>query len=225
MQFLNFANFYRKFIKYFNKIATLLTKMLNNFAKLNKDDKRKRQRNWSRNHDRDLFNNFFTFEIFHAFKKLRDVFMNVFILRHFDSTLSLRVEIDIFNKVIETILCQQDLDDHWHLIAYHFKKMIFAKCNYETHDKKLLTIIHFFKHWRHYLKSAQHEVLILIDHKNLNRFMIITQLFLKQIRWVQKLSRYNFVIDYRLDAKNSTNDLFKRFDYMIMTSKKAQNHH
>ena len=154
MQFLNFANFYRKFIKHFNKIATFLTKMLKSFVKFNKDDKWKRQRSRSRSHDRDLLNDFFTFETFHAFKELRDVFMNVFILRHFDSTLSLRIEIDVFNKIIETILCQQNLDDHWLFIAYHFKKMIFAKCNYETHDKKLLTIIYFFKHWRHYLKSA-----------------------------------------------------------------------
>ena len=86
--------------------------MLKSFAKFNKDDKRKRQRSRNRSHDRDLLNDFFKFETFHAFKKLRDVFTNVLILRHFDSTLSLRVEIDVFNKVIETILCQQNLDDH-----------------------------------------------------------------------------------------------------------------
>ena len=80
--------------------------MLKSFVKFNEDDKRKRQRNRNRNHNRDLFNDFFTFETFHAFKELRDVFMNAFILRHFDSTLSLRVEIDVFNKTIETILCQ-----------------------------------------------------------------------------------------------------------------------
>ena len=76
-----------------------------------KDDKRKRQRSRNRNHDRDLLNDFLIFETFRAFNELRDVFTIALILRHFDSTLSLRVEIDVFNKAIETILCQQHEDN------------------------------------------------------------------------------------------------------------------
>ena len=89
-----------------------MTSVLKSFAKFNKNDKRKRQRSRNRNHDRNLLNDFFTFETFHAFKKLQNVFIHAFILRHFDLTLSLRVEIDVFKKIIETILCQQNLDDH-----------------------------------------------------------------------------------------------------------------
>ena len=102
--------------------------------------------------------------------------------------------------------------------------MIFTKCNYETHDKELLIIIQTFKHWRYYFEKTQHEMLIFIDHKNLNRFMTTTQLSFKQIRWAQKLSRYHFVINYRFDVKNSTNELFKRSNHMFMFMKKIENH-
>ena len=105
MQFLSFANFYRKFIKYFNRIAILLTKILKSSQKF-KSNKRKRQRNRNRNYNRDLLNNFFITKTLYIFKELKDIFTIISILRYFDSTLSLRVKIDIFDKAIETILYQ-----------------------------------------------------------------------------------------------------------------------
>ena len=227
MQFLKFVNFYKRFIKHFNKIATFLTKMLKESKKLRKHEMHKRKReekSKSRNHERDTLNDFLISKVYNAFQKLRDVFLKVSILRHFDSTLSLRVKTNVFNKVINVIFNQFDLEDHWHLIAYYFRKMIFAKCNYETHNKELLIIVQTFKHWRHYFEKTQHEMLIFLDHKNFNRFMTTIQLSFKQIRWAQKLSRYHFVIDYRFDVKNSTNELFKRSNHMFMFMKEIENH-
>ena len=44
--------------------------------------------------------------------------------------------------------------------------------------------------------------------------MKITKFSSRQIRWIQKLSRYNFRIDYRQDKKNSTNTLFRDSNLM-----------
>ena len=44
MQFLKFVNFYKRFIKHFNKIATFLTKMLKKSTKLRKYEMNKRKR-------------------------------------------------------------------------------------------------------------------------------------------------------------------------------------
>ena len=49
--------------------------------------------------------------------------------------------------------------------------MIPAKTRYETHDGELLAIVEAFKTWKYYLKGSQHEVLVLIDHNNLRRFI------------------------------------------------------
>ena len=148
--------------------------------------------------------------------------MKTFILQHFDSTRFIRVKIDVSNKAIKRILCQSDDKNHWHSIIYFSKKMIFAKCNYEIYDKKFLIIIFAFKQWRHYLKKTKKQILVLTNHRNLNHFMITTKLSLRQIRWAQELSRYNFVIDYRFDNKNSANDLSKRFDHMTIIEKKIE---
>ena len=227
LKFLELCNFYRRFIKSFSKLTLSLISMLKKSAELHKKKiKRKRSssKNRSKNHNKErLSNDFLIFEIYEAFKRLRNAFLKTFILQHFDSAKLIRVKIDVSNKAINEILCQSDDQNHWHSVIYLFKKMISTKCNYEIHDKKFLIIIFAFKQWRHYFERARKQIFVLTNHRNLNRFMITTKLSFRQIRWAQKLSRYNFVIDYRSDNKNSADDLSRRSDHMITIEKKIEN--
>ncbi len=75
--------------------------------------------------------------------------------------------------------------------------MISTETRYESHDGELLAIVEAFKTWRHYLEGWKHEVLLLTDHNNLQRFMNIKSLSFRQVRWAQELSRYHFQIDYQ----------------------------
>ena len=49
--------------------------------------------------------------------------------------------------------------------------MISAETRYETHEDEFLAIVEAFKIWRHYLEGCKHEVLVLMDHNNLRRFI------------------------------------------------------
>ena len=143
--FLSLCNFYRRFIKSFNKLTLFLTSMLKKSTKLHKRDV-KRKRTLSRNRNRKrLSNDFLTSEAYEIFKHLKETFLKAFILQHFDSTKSIRVKIDVSNKTIDEIFCQSNDKNHWHFVIYFFKKMISIECNYEIHDKKLLIIIFAFK--------------------------------------------------------------------------------
>ncbi len=53
----------------------------------------------------------------------------------------------------------------------------------ETHDGELLAIAEVFKTWRHYLEGCKHEVLVLTDHNNLQRFIDMKSLSSRQVRW------------------------------------------
>ncbi len=55
----------------------------------------------------------------------------------------------------------------WYPVAFLYQKMIPAETWYETHDQELLTIVKFFKTWRHYLEGCKYEVLVLTDYNNL----------------------------------------------------------
>ena len=184
LKFLELCNFYRRFIKNFNKLTLSLILMLKELTKLHKKEiKRKRNRNKNRNRNRKrLSNDFLISEIYETFKRLRNAFFKAFILQHFDSTKFIRVKINVSNKAINEILCQSNDQNHWHSIIYFSRKIISTKCNYEIHDKKLLIIVFAFKQWRHYLKKTRKQMLVLTNHRNLNRFMFTTKLSFRQIR-------------------------------------------
>ncbi len=89
--------------------------------------------------------------------------------------------------------------------------MILAETWYENHDSELLAIVEVFKTWRHYLEGCKHEVLVLTDHNNLQRFMDTKSLSSKQVWWAQELSRYHFRIAYRQGKANVAADALSQY--------------
>jgi hypothetical protein len=59
-----------------------------------------------------------------------------------------------------------------HLIAFYSKSLQPAKCNYEIHDKELLTIIHALWHFHHYLQGNEYTMRVFSDHANLQYFIM-----------------------------------------------------
>ncbi len=130
---------------------------------------------------------------------MRQAFVEALILNHFDPERHIRIETDASGYAIGGILSQLTSDDlgRWHSIAFFSRKMIPAENWYETHDGKLLVIIEVFKTWRHYLEGCKHDILVLTDHNNLQRFIDMKSLSSKQVQCAQKLSKYHFRIDYQ----------------------------
>ncbi len=108
-----------------------------------------------------------------AFTKLRQAFVKAPILKHFNPKRHIQIEIDASSYVIGRIFSLLTSDDlgQWHPIAFFSRKMIPAKIWYDTHDGELLAIVIVFKTWRHNLEGCKHEVLVLTDYNNLQRFM------------------------------------------------------
>lgn len=86
-----------------------------------------------------------TLETKQSFQKLKKNFWKESILQHFDMSKRIKFEINISEKVIRGVFCQQDKEMNWYLVAYYLCKMLLAKQNYETYDTKLLAIIENFK--------------------------------------------------------------------------------
>ena len=82
------------------------------------------------------------------------------------------------------MLSQIKQNEKLHLVAYIFKKIFFAKCNYKIYDKKLLTIIKAFEKYRFkcFNTSINFLIKILTNYKNLKYFIIFKQLNRKQIK-------------------------------------------
>jgi len=94
----------------------------------------------------------------------------VFILLDYDKPFTLIM--DASNYATGSILEQEDAFGCSHPVAYFSKSLQPVECNYEIHDKELLTIIHSLKHFHHYLQGNKHHTKIFSDHMNLQYFTL-----------------------------------------------------
>ena len=85
----------------------------------------------------------------------------------------------------------------WHPIAFSSHSMTPQEWNYLIADKEMLSLIQALEQWCHYLEGARHQFEIWNDHAILQWFMQRQDLNQRQARWVQYLSRFNAVWCYK----------------------------
>ncbi len=190
--FIDFCNFYRRFIKNFSKIVRSMIQLI----------QKKIIFEWNETCQT-------------AFDYMKRRMTETFILRHFDQTCETILKTDSFNYVNNEVLSQCDDEEVLHSIAFYSKNMSSAECNYEIYDKKLLIIIQAFEHWWFKLKLTDISIKMFIDHQALISLMKDKKLSWWQMRWVQKLADFNFKIMYRSDKQNIKIDaLTRRADFV-----------
>ncbi len=177
--FIDFCNFYRCFIKNFSKIVHSIIQLTQKEIIFE----------WN--------------EVCQIiFDHMKRCMIETSILRHFDQTCEIILEIDSFNYVNDEILFQYDDEEVLHSIVFYSKNMSSAECNYKIYNKELLIIIQAFEHWRLELKLTDISIKMFIDHQALILLMKDKELSRRQMRWVQKLADFNFRIMYQFDKQN-----------------------
>jgi len=189
--FLGFANFNRRFIKDYSRVARPLMELT------------KKMEKWSWNPKAEK-----------AFKELKRHFTTAPILVHFDAQRPVIIKTDTLDFTLGAILSQRDDENQLHPVAFHSRKFQPTEINYEIHDKELLAVVDIFKHWRRYCKGATNQVQVYSDHQNLEYFTTTKVLNRRLARWAQELAGINFRIYYRPGVQNRKPDaLSRRSDY------------
>lgn len=194
-RFLGFANFYRRFIRWYSKIVKPFTDLLVGM----KNGRKPGGFEWGDAEEQ-------------AFSQIKAAFQQAPLLRHFDPNLPLRLETDASGFAVAAILSQL-FGSEWHPIAFWSRKMIPAETRYEVHDQELLAVAEAFKVWRQYFHGAQHAIQVRVDHANLQGFMKMKQLNGRQARWAVELSPFDFYIEHQAGKKNPADAPSRRPDY------------
>jgi hypothetical protein len=153
LRFDGFCNFYRRFIRNYSKIVTPLI----NLTKKNA-----------------IFN--WLIECQDAFELLKLTVASAPTLKPFDWTKEAIVETDASDFVSRGVLSQYDDKGILRPITFFSKKHSAVKYNYEIYDKELLVIIRYLKEWRPELEGTETLIRILLDHRNLEYFILIKML-------------------------------------------------
>ena len=177
--FVKFANFYRRFIKNFSKIIRSLMKL-------------------TRKNQLFVWNEACS----KFFQELKNRIVSALILRHFDPKKQAMLKTDSSDWMTDEVLSQHDDDEVLHPMTFYNKSLNLAEINYHIYDKKLLTIIRCFEHWRPKLAHTKLPIQIFTDHQALKIFMKNKQLTRRQARYLNILFDFNFKIIFRVSKAN-----------------------
>ena len=185
--FLGLANYYRKFIEGFSKIARPLTELTKKGV-----------------------NFIFGRECKEAFKAIKQRLSSAPILALYDPELQTDLETDASDYAIGACLTQKGDDGKSRPIAYYSRKMTGPETNYDIHDKELLAVVESLREWRVYLEGAKFPVQIYTDHKNLLYWTTTKELNRRQVRWAETLASYDFKIMHVKGTENGRADALSR---------------
>jgi len=196
--FVDFVNFYRRFIKNFSKLVKLFTQLTRK--------------------DTSFVWNKVCIKVFDNLKKQ---ISSTSVLRHFDVKHQAILKINAFNYVKDDILSQYNDENVLHSIVFYSKSMISAECNYHIYDKKLSAIIWCFEHWWFELEDTELSIQMFTDHQTLKIFMKNKQLTRWQANYLNILLKFNFQIIFRSGKINIKVDALTRMS-MINSSELAK---
>ena len=189
--FLGLANYYRRFIRNFSKIAGPLHDLTSN-AKFE----------WTEKHDI-------------AFNKLKARLTEEPVLILPDFGKEFKIMTDASNGAIGAVLSQKGNDGREHPIAYASKRLSSTEQRYATRDKELYALVFALKHWRPYLHER--KFVAETDHQSLTYLRTSRDLTPRLARWNDLIAEYDFEIVYRPGKKNGAADALSRPPTEVLT--------
>jgi len=98
-------------------------------------------------------------------------------------------------------------------VAFESRSLKGAELHYPTHEQELLSIIHALQKWRSDLLGSR--FFVFTDHKTLQNFDSQKDLSMRQMRWMEYLSQYEYSIHYINGEMNCIADALSRYPEMI----------
>nr|GFA15170.1 putative reverse transcriptase domain-containing protein [Tanacetum cinerariifolium] len=172
-QFLSIAGYYRRFIEGFSKIAKPMTKLTQKKIKFEWGDKQEA-----------------------AFQLLKQKLCIAPILALLEGSEDFVAYCDASIKGLGAVLMKRDK-----VISYASRQLKIHEKNYTTYDLELGAVVFALKIWRYHLYGT--KCTVFIDHKSLQHILNKKDLNMRQRRWLELLSDYDYEIRYHPGKANT----------------------
>lgn len=192
--FLGLANFYRRFVKDYSRIAlplTELTKETNAWA-------------WSTPQQQ-------------SFDALKAALCSPDVLLVPDQSKPFVLNCDACDYAIGATL-QQDHGRGLQPVAFFSAKMSGAERNYDVREKEFMALLKACLHWRHYLHGTQ-PFTLLTDHDSLKYHKTMPKMSGRLARWIELMAEFDYKLQHIPGKDNIVADaLSRRADYKVSHS-------
>ncbi|GJY41249.1 putative reverse transcriptase domain-containing protein [Tanacetum coccineum] len=138
-----------------------------------------------------------------AFQLLKQKLCSAPILALPEGSENFVVYCDASHKGLGTVLMQREK-----VIAYTSRQLKVHEKNYTTHDLELGAVVFALKMWRNYLYGT--KCVVFTDHKSLQHILDQKELNMRQQRWLELLSDYDYEIRYHPGKANVVADALSR---------------
>ena len=134
------------------------------------------------------------------------------------------MEVDVLDYVTGGVLSMKCKDRKQRPVVSLSKSLNEIERNYEIHDKKMLVVIRELENQRHLLESAKLKFKVWTDYKNLEYFMKVQKLNIKQACQALYLLRFDFILKHVLGTKiEKVYRLSKRLGQKVEVEKDNEN--
>ncbi|CDS36977.2 RNA directed DNA polymerase reverse transcriptase [Echinococcus multilocularis] len=188
--FLGSANYYRRFVKGFAKIASLLHKLTEKQAKNNFK--------WEKEHDE-------------AFKELKRMLCSTPIpaLPNFESSAPpFILDTDASDVAVGGVLSQKDIKGREHVIAYANTRLSKKMRQKSATQRELFAICSMVRHFRHYLIAR--TFIGRTGHQALTWLKTMQEIDRSVALWYEELQQYDFTVQYRKGKGHGNADALSR---------------
>ncbi|MDD2978257.1 reverse transcriptase domain-containing protein, partial [Aquabacterium sp.] len=183
--FLGLANFYRRFVRDYSRIALPLTELTKDTVA------------WSWGPEQQK-----------AFEALKAALCSPPVLMVPDQTKPFVLNCDACKYAIGATL-QQDHGNGLQPIAFFSAKMSDAERNYDVREQEFMALFKACQYWRHYLHGTQ-PFTLLTDHDSLKYHKSMPNLSGRLARWIEKMAEFDYKLSHIPGKDNVVADALSR---------------
>ena len=145
--------------------------------------------------------------------------MSAPVLAYPDPNREYLLETDALRLGLGAVLSQKQSDGKYHPVAFGSRALHGAEVNYHSTKLEFLAMKWSIKHFQMYLLG--HHFKVLTDNNPLMYFLTSPNMDAMKQRWINKLAKYHFSLEYQKGKNNTVADALSRIKEEWLTDEEA----